>query len=113
MAAFAPYRGVYEFGGRSYAWRCYATARVYEVRLADHAPVSFTAQGKKWTAARRYPGDEFFHWLIDAHVAEISQILCEVRLTDDGDDARVAAVAPPSPSQASHRTNQGVRPNGC
>jgi hypothetical protein len=75
MAAFSPYRGVYPYGGRSYAWRCYATSRVYDARLSDHAPSDPPPPGRRWISAGRRPAETGILWLVDAEVLDFSHIL--------------------------------------
>ncbi|MFC3070410.1 hypothetical protein [Phenylobacterium soli] len=86
MSAFAPYRGAYEADGQRYAWRCYATARIYEVRLADH-PLPPPPHGKAWLTAARHPGDDRMHWLVDEGIDRFSQILCAVEAAGPRADA--------------------------
>jgi hypothetical protein len=78
MAAFSPYGGMYEFAGRSYAWRCYATTRVYETRWSAHAPRDAAPAGRRWIQTGRHPSDRALVWLVDAEVPEFSQILSQV-----------------------------------
>ena len=78
MSAFQAYSGAYEFAGSSYGWRCYATARVYEVRQTGHAPLPCAPQGHKWMAPPRKAYEPDVACLVDATVEEFSQILLQV-----------------------------------
>jgi hypothetical protein len=78
MSAFQAYGGSYDYDGRSFTWRCYATARVYEVRMSDHAPLPPAPRGKKWVSRARHNGDADFGWLIDTGTDEFSHILLQV-----------------------------------
>lgn len=78
MSAFQAYGGSYEYNGRAFAWRCYATARVYEVRLSEHAPLAPAPMGKKWVRRSRHNGDVAFDWLIDLGGDAFSHILLQV-----------------------------------
>ena len=73
MSAFQAYSGAYEFAGSSYGWRCYATARVYEVRQNRHAPLPSAPQGRKWVAPPRAAYDPDVACLVDAAVEEFSR----------------------------------------
>jgi len=78
MSAFQAYAGAYEFAGDSYGWRCYATARVYEVRQKRHAPLPSAPEGRKWVAPPREAYEPDVACLVDASVQEFSQILLQV-----------------------------------
>jgi hypothetical protein len=78
MSAFQAYSGAYEFAGISYGWRCYATARVYEVRQKRHSPLPSAASGRKWVAPPREAYEPDVACLVDASVEEFSQILLQV-----------------------------------
>ena len=93
MAAFSPYRGAYEFGGHVYAWRCYATARVYEGRLSDHAPQEPPPAGRRWARTGRHRADSAFIWLVDAEVGDFSQILSLIETSGHADVPSRALVA--------------------
>lgn len=88
MSAFQAYGGSYEFDGRPYSWRCYATARVYEVRMSDHAPLPAAPKGKKWIRRNRHNGDAEFGWLIDSETGDFSQILLQVEPERRADERR-------------------------
>jgi hypothetical protein len=79
MSAFQPYAGAYEFDGGAYGWRCYATARVYEIRSGAHAPFPRPPQGRKWVAAPRKTYEPDAVCLVDEAVEEFSQILLQVQ----------------------------------
>ena len=78
MSAFQCYAGAYEFGGGDFAWRCYATARVYDVRRSEHAPFPGPPSGCKWVlpAPRNHAPD--VACLVDEAVEDFSQILLQV-----------------------------------
>jgi hypothetical protein len=78
MSAFQAYGGSYEHDGRRFSWRCYATARVYEVRLSEHLPAAPPPKGQKWIRRSRHKGDAEFGWLIDASAVDFSHILLQV-----------------------------------
>lgn len=78
MSAFQSYAGAYEFRGGRFTWRCYATARVYGVRRAEHAPLPFAPDGKKWVRQPPHHHAPDVAWLVDATVEEFSQILLQV-----------------------------------
>jgi len=90
MSAFQAYSGAYEFAGSSYGWRCYATARVYEVRQKRHAPLPSAPQGRKWVAPPREAYEPDVACLVDATVEEFSQILLQV---ESGRRTEVASAA--------------------
>lgn len=84
MSAFQAYAGAYEFDGGAYAWRCYATARIHEVRRREHGPPPPPPQGRKWVAPARQSlasGDKApdVSCLVDETVDEFSQILLQVQ----------------------------------
>jgi hypothetical protein len=81
MAAFSPYRGAYLFGGQNYAWRCYATTRVYDARLRDHTPSDPPPAGRRWLSSGRRPAETGIVWLVDAEVLDFSHILSSVEAT--------------------------------
>lgn len=85
MAAFSPYCGAYEFGGRLYAWRCYATARVYDARLNDHEPNGAPPAGRRWVRAGRHAAETAFLWLVDAEVLDFSHILSLIESSGQAD----------------------------
>lgn len=78
MSAFQAYAGAYEFAGRFYGWRCYATARVYEVRQKRHAPLPSAPRGRKWVGPSREACEADVACLVDETVEEFSQILLQV-----------------------------------
>ena len=94
MSAFQPYAGAYEFGGETFSWRCYATARVYEIRPLAHAPLPAAPTGRKWIEplhkGRQLPAC----CLVDEAVAEFSQILMQVNPRPD--TAKRPSSEPPS-----------------
>jgi hypothetical protein len=80
MSAFQAYAGLYEAGGVLYQWRCYATARVYEIRESAHGPLPPPPAGKKWCAqieGRCAPPG--LRWLVDHATDEFSQILVQIQ----------------------------------
>jgi hypothetical protein len=79
MSAFQPYTGAYEFAGSAFGWRCYATARVYEVRQSGHGPFPEAPQGRKWLSAPRPNYEPAVICLVDATVADFTQILLQVQ----------------------------------
>ena len=91
MSAFQAYSGAYEFAGNSYGWRCYATARVYEVRQKRHAPLPSPPHGRKWVASPREAYEADVACLIDASVEEFSQILLQVEADRLAETATAAA----------------------
>jgi hypothetical protein len=78
MSAFQAYAGAYEHQGASYSWRCYATARVYEIRHSDHGPFPKAPNGRKWIAPEQRTYDQLVGCLVDEGVEEFSQILLQV-----------------------------------
>lgn len=83
MSAFQAYAGAYEFEGGAYAWRCYATARIHEVRRREHGPLPRPPHGRKWVSAAdlspaRHAAPEV-SCLVDETVEEFSQILLQVQ----------------------------------
>ena len=78
MSAFLAYGGAYEFGGRQYRWRCYATARVYEIRKQEHGPSPQTPEGLRWISPQRRRGDPEVLWLMDEDSDDFSQMLVQV-----------------------------------
>ncbi|MFC3070416.1 hypothetical protein [Phenylobacterium soli] len=76
MSAFQAYGGAYEHDGRSFRWRCYATARVYEVREGD--PALPAPRGKKWIRKSPFRGEPEFSWLIDEAIEDFSHILLQM-----------------------------------
>src|ERR1700761_5989433 len=96
MSAFQSYAGAYEFRGGRFIWRCYATARVYGVRRADHAPFPQPAEGKTWLQQPRAPHHSIeVAWLVDQGVEDFSQILLQVE--------------PDAPTHAARRAEVGER----
>jgi hypothetical protein len=91
MSAFQAYSGAYEFAGNSYGWRCYATARVYEVRQKRHAPLPSAPHGRKWVAPPREAYEADVTCLVDATVEEFSQILLQVEAEGRAEAASAAA----------------------
>lgn len=79
MSAFQAYAGAYEFAGSSYAWRCYATARVHEVRPSEHGPFPEAPAGRKWLTTPRQNYEPAAGFLVDATVEDFSQILLQVQ----------------------------------
>jgi hypothetical protein len=75
MSAFTAYGGAYEYGGRPFIWRCYATARVVEVRAREHIPQAAPPRGLKWVRRGGRKGDKQFAWLVDAPTGDFSHIL--------------------------------------
>lgn len=80
MSAFQSYSGAYEFGGGDFAWRCYATARIYDVRRSEHAPLPSAPQGRKWLVAERTRHAPDVCCLVDDAVNEFSHILLQVEM---------------------------------
>ncbi|CAN7398554.1 hypothetical protein LJR219_002476 [Phenylobacterium sp. LjRoot219] len=83
MSAFQAYAGAYEFDGGAYAWRCYATARIHEIRRREHGPPPPPPTGRKWVAPARQGPDcsngQDVSCLVDEAVDEFSQILLQVQ----------------------------------
>ncbi len=93
MSAFQAYAGAYEFGGASYNWRCYATARVYDARKQEHGPFPPAPQGRKWIAVSDGRATDLaLSWLIDEDTADFSQILVQVEPEKRAFSPRFAAV---------------------
>lgn len=91
MSAFQSYAGAYEFDGGDFAWRCYSTARVYEVRRSEHAPFPCPPTGRKWVLPERSRHAPDVVCLVDEAVEEFSQILLQVEATPRiGQQARQA-----------------------
>lgn len=78
MSAFIAYGGAYEFAGRQYRWRCYATARVHEIRKREHGPSPLPPEGLQWVASEGRRGDPEVICLMDESVGEFSQMLVQV-----------------------------------
>jgi len=79
MSAFLAYGGAYEFEGREYRWRCYATARVHAVRKREHGPQPQPPRGLKWiTVEGRHKAEAELSWLLDENTTEFSQMLAQV-----------------------------------
>lgn len=78
MSAFQSYAGAYEFDGGDFAWSCYATARVYEVRHSEHAPFPSAPHGCKWVLPEKTRHAPDVVCLVDEAVEEFSQILLQV-----------------------------------
>ena len=79
MSAFLAYGGAYEFDGREYRWRCYATARVHALRIREHGPNPMPPRGLKWITTRsRHVGEPELSWLLDEDIGDFSQILVQV-----------------------------------
>jgi hypothetical protein len=79
MSAFSAYDGAYEFNGDQYSWRCYATARVHELRKGDHAPFPKPPAGKKWITVRgRRQSDQTLTLLLDESITDFSQMLVQI-----------------------------------
>lgn len=78
MPAFQPYGGGYEYGRARYSWRCYATTRIYELRLAEHAPFPTAPDGMKWACPVEKDERVAFGCLVDEMAEEFSQILVQV-----------------------------------
>ena len=81
MSAFQSYAGAYEFDGGDFAWRCYSTTPVYEVRRSEHAPFPSAPNGRKWVLPDQSRHSPDVACLIDAAVEEFSQILLQVEAT--------------------------------
>jgi len=79
MSAFQAYAGAYEFGGESFAWRCYATTRIHAVRRRDHGPFPAATGGRKWVWQAPLHHEPEVAWLVDEGVDEFSQILLQVQ----------------------------------
>lgn len=80
MAAFQAYAGAYGHAGQLYDWKCYATARVYEVRQGEHAPLPQAPQGRVWvSAAADGRGGPPVACLLDGTATEFSHILLQIR----------------------------------
>jgi hypothetical protein len=78
MPAFQAYAGDYEFDGKRFSWRCYATTRLYEIRSADHAPFPQAPQGRKWMSPVQQDYERTVGCLVDEAVEDFSQILLQV-----------------------------------
>jgi hypothetical protein len=81
MSAFQAYAGAYEHEGGAFAWRCYATARIHEIRRREHGPLPRPPLGRKWlTPARQGPEiEQNISCLVDETVEEFSQILLQMQ----------------------------------
>jgi len=93
MSAFQAYAGAYEFDGGAFSWRCYATARVYEVRQRGHAPLPRAPHGRKWVAPVQQAYEQAVECLVDDTVEEFSQILLQVEARSCAPVERRAAPA--------------------
>ena len=78
MSAFQAYTGAYEINGEAYDWRCYATARVYEIRRREHGPVPEAPTGRKWISPVQQRCEPV-SCLVDASVEDYSHILLQVQ----------------------------------
>jgi len=79
MSAFQAYAGAYEHEGGAFAWRCYATARIHEVRRREHGPLPRPPKGRKWVSPARHGCEQDVSCLVDETVEEFSQILLQVQ----------------------------------
>jgi len=79
MSAFQAYAGAYEHEGGAFAWRCYATARVHEIRRREHGPLPSPPAGRKWVSPTRQGHEQDVSCLVDETVEEFSQILLQVQ----------------------------------
>jgi hypothetical protein len=78
MSAFVGYDGVYKHQDETFIWRCYATARVYDMRCGDHAPLPPAPVRKRWASARHRRFEKPVAFLVDEGVTEFSQMLVQV-----------------------------------
>lgn len=78
MSAFQAYAGGYESSGIFYNWRCYATARVHEVRTFDGGSLPEAPKGKRWVLKSRREGEAELAWLMDEATVDFSHILLQV-----------------------------------
>jgi hypothetical protein len=81
MSAYQSYTGAYEHEGGAFAWRCYATARIHEIRRREHGPLPRPPQGRKWVSPGRQAYQQDVSCLVDEAVEEFSQILLQVQAT--------------------------------
>lgn len=81
MSAFQAYAGAYEHEGGAFAWRCYATARIHEIRRREHGPLPRPPQGRTWLtpASQGRQSEQDVSCLVDETVEEFSQILLQVQ----------------------------------
>jgi hypothetical protein len=80
MSSFQPYAGSYEIDDVRYDWRCYATARLYDLRRPEHAAVPPASLGRAWIAAAEGPDDQqALYALVDEGADEVSLMLVQVR----------------------------------
>lgn len=89
MSAFQAYAGAYEFEGGAFAWRCYATARIHEIRRREHGPPPPPPQGRKWVSPACQGFEQDVSCLVDETVEEFSQILLQIQAAQR--DARAAS----------------------
>jgi hypothetical protein len=78
MSAFQAYAGAYEFEGQAFAWRCYATTRVYAVRRVEHAPAAMASPGRRWLWRSSGRHEPDVAWLVDEDAHEFSHILLQI-----------------------------------
>jgi hypothetical protein len=78
MSAFLGYEGVYEHHDETFIWRCYATAPVYDVRRADHAPLPDATPHRHWVHAAHRRFEKPVAFLVDGGVSDFSQMLVQV-----------------------------------
>jgi hypothetical protein len=78
MSAFQAYAGAYDYAGRSFSWRCYATTRVHAVRSRDHAPFPKAPPGLKWLWQSPMHHEPEVGWLVDDCAQEFSHILLQI-----------------------------------
>lgn len=79
MSAFQAYTGAYEINGDAFNWRCYATARVYDIRRTEHGPFPEAPTGRKWISPLQQDHKQVVGCLVDATVEDFSQILLQVQ----------------------------------
>jgi hypothetical protein len=78
VAAFQAYEGTYADDFGSFRWKCYATARVHEIRTFG-GPLPCPPEDRKWVRKSQYAsGDHHLAVLVDASTDDFSQMLSQI-----------------------------------
>lgn len=84
MPSFQSYAGTYQADGHRVRWRCYATARVYEVRPEPPENLPPPPIGRCWQVRPASSAGPRFAWLVDAQDPDFSYMLLDVAAVTDG-----------------------------
>ena len=96
MSAFLAYGGAYEFAGRQYRWRCYATARVHAIRKREHVLDPKAADGLIWVSGQGRRGDPDVLCLMDEGAENFSQMLIQIEAQMPPPPRRISLAALPA-----------------